>query len=359
MGLEKESTHDLFDRFQHSGCWKDIVSFGSGHIHETFLVRTAETNTPDYLLQKINCEIFNDIQALMHNIRLLTAHLAKKKPVQPVPVLVLTIDGQPFYTDRKGNKWRMFEFIPESETFQEPPSTDHIYEAGKAIGTFQSLLADLKTPLFPTIPRFHDLEYRLHVFRQVLNKDPVKRSALVSKEINTAFRMAEELIPFRNAISSGLLPIRITHNDTKLNNVLFDKTGRAICLIDLDTVMPGLVHYDFGDAVRTMTNLASEDEQDLAKVTFQMENFRALAGGYLESTQEFLTLAEKEWLPEAGFYMTFIIGLRFLTDHLNGDIYFKVHRTDHNLDRVRVQFRMISEMKKFRQEMQAYITQNH
>jgi Ser/Thr protein kinase RdoA (MazF antagonist) len=351
MGIRREPIQALFSHFQHSWRFQDCRPYGSGHIHETWLIRTTGQNTPDYILQKINNFVFRDVPSLMNNIRSVCTHLQKKQPSGKCLVLLLTTDELPFYVDAEGYYWRLFEFIPESITCQEPSDIRQICEAGKAIGDFQCRLSDLNDPVQITIPFFHNLEYRLQEFSLAVQTDPVKRVIDVAREIEEAYKIAEDLKPFRQAVDAGIFPERITHNDTKLINVLFDKNGKAICMIDLDTVMPGLIHYDFGDAVRTMANPASEDERDLAKITFHMENFRALTGGYLESTKEFLTLEEKEWLPEAAFYMTFIIGLRFLTDHISGDVYFKTQRDSQNLDRARVQFRFINEMVIYRNEM--------
>lgn len=332
----------IFKQFTCKGTYCSHRPHGSGHIHTTWLVRTTEPEASDYILQKISSEVFRDIPALMENIRWVTVHLAEKN--YRAPELILTTRHQTHYIDHEGNCWRMFVYIPESVTYDHPADIRMAFEAGKAIGNFQYLLSDLDFHLHETIPGFHNLDFRMMEYRNAILQDPASRCAAVEPERETVEEILPMLAPLQQAMATGLLPLRVTHNDTKLNNILFDTHRNAICLIDLDTVMPGYIHYDFGDAVRTLGNTADEDEQDLTRIHFDTRIFEEFSRGYLQAASGFITREEKEWLPLAPAYMTFIIGLRFLTDHILGDTYFRIHRAGHNRDRARVQFAFVREL---------------
>jgi len=328
----------------------EITPFGSGHIHDTFIVRSASPSSDNFILQKINQKVFPGVKGLMSNIHIVSSHLQKKIKWQAdtglqkrAVELVKKINGE-HYAEISGNYWRVFKFIDDSFTLQKIESNDQAYEAGKAIGDFQYMLSDLKSKLKVTIPGFHDLEKRVVQFEKALRMDPVRRVKRVDDEIRFVDDLYGHLKPFVNLLKGRKVPLRITHNDTKLNNILFDKDGKSICMIDLDTVMPGYVFYDFGDAIRTMANEANEDEQDLRLVEFNMEVYQSFKEGYYEAAKEFLTDLEMHWLGNSPLYMTFIIGLRFFTDFLNGDIYFKAEYPEHNLDRARCQFELIRKM---------------
>ncbi len=328
-----------------------INRWGEGHIHDTYLVETADHN-PDYILQKINHHIFKDIPGMMNNIQSVTRHLRSKMDPISAPSrdiksleLVYSRSGQSFIRDEEGNFWRMFVFIPGTVTHQVMPDPSLAYEAGKAIGTFQSMLSDLDAELVETISDFHNINLRVNQYYQAKDANSASRNALVPEE--TAFaesrfaRMKDYFGSLREQAT-----VRVTHNDTKLNNILFNRQDRALCLIDLDTVMPGYVHFDYGDALRTMANTAAEDEKDLSLVKFNKKVYDLFTEGYLESAGKILNNEERRLLPFAPVYLTFIIGLRFLTDFLNGDVYYRIHYTEHNLDRARVQFKLVSEMEK-------------
>lgn len=332
-------------RFQLGGAFLTAARHGSGHINDTYCAVFEQTGAPArYIFQRINHNIFKDPVALMENVRRVTQHLAKKMAGIPeltrrVLTLVLARDGKAYCRDADGNHWRVYHFITKARTYDTVESTRQAFEAARAFGQFQKLLADLPAPgLHDTIPDFHNTPKRLAALQRAIEADAANRAALAKPEIEWTLRHQD--------IAGGLvnagLPQRVTHNDTKLNNVMLDDaTGEGVCVIDLDTVMPGLAVYDFGDMVRTTTSPAKEDERDLAKVRMQFPMFEALARGYLAATGDFLTPAEKGRLAFSGKLITYENALRFLTDFLSGDTYYRVHRPHHNLDRCRTQIKLV------------------
>ena len=263
--------------------------------------------------------------------------------------LILARDGRAWHVDDEGNHWRAFHLIERAHSYDAVESTDQAYQAGSAFGRFQQLLANLPPPrLHDTIPDFHHAPKRFKALEQAIAADVAGRAFLAKREID--FACARE--PINGVLLAANLPERVTHNDTKFNNVLLDdETGEGVCVIDLDTVMPGLAPYDFGDMVRTTTSPAMEDERDLSKVEMQFPMFEALARGYLGTAGGFLTKAEKDLLAFSGKLITFELGVRFLTDYLMGDTYFKVHREGHNLDRCRTQFKLIESIEQQEESM--------
>ena len=344
--------------FQIPGPFVAAEPWGSGHINDTFRVTTALDGQPHFsIIQRINHHVFRDPVALMRNVERVTAHLLVKVAGLPdaarrVVALIPTCAGNAWHVDADGNTWRAYIFIPGTCSYNQVQSPEQAFRAASAFGEFQHLLADLPAPpLTETIPNFHHTPTRFQQFQQALAVDTANRAAQCRAEVN--FALTRE--PFASALVRAGLPTRVTHNDTKLNNVLFDEaTGQALCVIDLDTVMPGLAAYDFGDLVRTSTSPAAEDERDLSHVVFQLPLFEALSRGYL-STATFLTRDERELLPTGGILITFETGLRFLADHLNGDTYFKIHRENHNLDRARTQFKLVAEMEAQLPAMEGFI----
>lgn len=319
--------------------------YGSGHINDTYRVVFDQGGLRvRYIFQRINHSIFKSPVALMENIRRVTEHLCRKTTGESgqsrrVLTLILATDGKCNYCDPAGNHWRVYIFIENARTFDTVESTSQAFQAGKAFGRFQKLLADLPGPrLHDTIPDFHNTAKRFAALENAVEADAFNRAKQAKPEIEFALNHRGITSLLRDA----QLPERVTHNDTKFNNVMLDDTtGEGICVIDLDTVMPGLVLYDFGDIVRTTTSPAKEDERDLGKVRMQFPMFEALVRGYLATASEFLTAAERQWLAFSGKLITFEIGLRFLTDFLEEDRYFKVHREGHNLDCCRTQFKLV------------------
>jgi Ser/Thr protein kinase RdoA (MazF antagonist) len=250
----------------------------------------------------------------------------------------------------------MYIFISDHRSYNIVDSPDKAYEGGKAIGRFQAMLSDMPGgPLFETIPRFHDIENRLEIFKLKIKEDPKGRVSSVGKEIEQFLQRAEEMKIILKLGREGKIPLRITHNDTKFNNILLDENDKALCVIDLDTVMPGYVHYDFGDAIRTVTNTSTEDEKDLTKVSMDINLFKAYADGYLSETGKTLNDVEKEYLAFAPRLITYTIAIRFLTDYIDGDNYFKIHHEFHNLQRVRAQIKLVMSMEEQYTDMQRII----
>jgi Ser/Thr protein kinase RdoA (MazF antagonist) len=341
--------------FEIAGELASIAPYGSGHINDTYCaVFEIGAEQRRFILQRINRNVFKNPAALMENIQRVTGHLGAKVADEPdggrmVLVLIPTRDHRPFHVDGEGNYWRAYRFIENARTFDTVESTEQAYEAARAFGQFQQLLVDLPAArLHDTIPGFHDTPRRLAMFEQALAADVAGRVSLAGAEIE--FALARRSVA--GVLLDADLPERVIHNDTKFNNVMFDDaTGRGICVVDLDTVMPGLVLYDFGDMVRTATSPAQEDELDLTRVTMQFPMFEALVRGYLSTAGGFLTKAERRHLAVAGKVITYEQGLRFLTDYLAGDTYYKVAREGHNLDRCRTQFKLIESIEAQEAEM--------
>jgi hypothetical protein len=325
-------------------------SFGSGHINDTYCL-TCEIDSSEihYILQRINHHVFKNPPAMMENIRRVTNHIRRKLQEQQNKflsrqlVVIDTKDGSDFYRDNRGNYWRVYNRIENAVTYDTIESAELAYEAARMFGRFAAMLTDLPgPPLHETIPDFHTTPKRFKTLTEVLRQDPCNRAIDTCAEIDFVLENAGICDVLLNHAGKGEIPIRITHNDTKINNVLLDeKTHKGVCVIDLDTVMPGLSLYDFGDMVRTATNPAEEDERNLSKVTMRMPIFEMLLKGFAEETHTFLTPVEKKNMVFAGKLITFEQMIRFLADHLAGDIYYKIHREGHNLDRSRTQMKMV------------------
>ncbi len=339
----KSSFHELVERFQINGRFIDAVPHGNGHINDTYAAGFEQHGVPvRYIFQRINHNVFKNPVALMENIQRVTTHLQSKLTNShscQALTLIPTHEGASHHRDAGGNYWRAYIFIEGARTYDAVESTRQAFEAAKAFGQFQQLLTDLPAPrLHDTIPDFHNTSKRFAALENAIAADAVNRATLAKAEI--AFALRHKAVA--GILLGAGLPERVTHNDTKLNNVMLNEaTGEGVCVIDLDTVMPGLALYDFGDMVRTTTSPALEDERDLSKVQMQFPMFEALVRGYLDTAGEFLTKEEKRHLAFSGKLITFEIGLRFLTDYLAGDVYFKVHRDGHNLDRCRTQFKLV------------------
>jgi Ser/Thr protein kinase RdoA (MazF antagonist) len=346
-------------QFQFHGEVAEIAPHGNGHINDTYRVECHGAGAPmRYVLQHINRNVFRNPAAVMQNIERVTAHLGAQAAREPdaarrVLKLIPAQDGRNWHVDAEGGTWRAFQFIDGAHTYEAATSAGQAFQAARAFGRFQQQLANLPAPrLHDTIPDFHSTPRRFAALEQAIASDVKGRAILARPEIE--FALARQ--PIAGVLLKANLPERITHNDTKFNNVLLDDaTGEGICVIDLDTVMPGLALYDFGDMVRTTTSPAAEDEQDLSKVTMQFPLFEALVRGYLESAGGFLTAAEKKYLAFSGKLITFEIGIRFLADHLAGDTYFKVHREGHNLDRCRTQFKLVESIERQEEKMNGLV----
>ena len=344
----KHDLKDIFRQFRASGSWMNGSPAGSGHIHETWLIRTIEKNKPDYILQKINHQVFPPVAEMMKNILLVTNHIRNKRSGEDhdeVLEIIPSSHGESYYSDHDGNFWRLFLKVEPGITYDIAPGTSVAYEAGKAFGQFIDDLRDLNPGmLYPVIPGFHSIVKRYERLRQAIDENPLRRAKEVIKEIGFAEQTYDRLKVIPEMEKQGKIPVRITHNDTKLNNLLFDHQQKANCVIDLDLVMPGLSLYDFGDSIRTVCNTAHEDEPDLEKVKFNIPVFEAYANGFLHKTFSFLTQAEYELMPLSAQYITYIMGIRFLTDYLEGDVYYTIKDGMQNLRRCRTQFRLVELM---------------
>ncbi len=362
----KTLKHDLAAVARHFQIWGDFVAaepYGSGHINDTYASTFDQGGTRvRYIHQRINHLIFTQPDRVMANIERVLAHLHGKLQAAGAPdrhrralTLIPTRDGRGCHRDAEGNTWRTYVFIEKAATYDVIESPQMAYAAARAFGEFQGQLADLPGErLQETIPGFHDTPRRFQALQAAIQADTANRAQQARAEIEFALArqpMTDRLI---RAFETGQIPERITHNDTKLNNVMLDHaTGQGLCVIDLDTVMPGLALYDFGDMARTATRSSVEDERDLSKVLFKEEMFEALVRGYLESAGRFLNRAEIDLLAFSAPLITFEIGIRFLADYLAGDTYFKTHREGQNLDRCRVQFKMVREMESRRETLEA------
>lgn len=346
--------HSVLSSFALSGAPVSCEPYGSGHINGTQLVVCE--NGARYILQHINTNVFREPEALMRNIELVTAHLrAKVEDPRGVLRLVPALDGRTFAVEQ-GQYWRVYELVENSICYQ---SADNalFYESAVAFGRFQNQLADFPAEqLAETIPHFHDTPARYAAFRRAVAENAAGKREFVQQEIN--FVLAREAFSHTlvDLLAAGELPLRVTHNDTKINNVLFDAvTNKALCVIDLDTVMPGLSVNDFGDAIRFGASTAAEDERDLSRVHFDLGLYETYVRGYLSTCGESLTKTEKAMLPTGAKMMTLECGMRFLADHLAGDVYFHVSRDNQNLDRARTQFRLVEEMENCWDQMQKIV----
>lgn len=322
-----------------------IEPFGNGHIHATFAVDCGPG--PRYVLQSINTNIFRAIPEMMENIARVTRHIAERETPPRVPLTIVpTRDGTTHWHADDGSVWRAWGRVENTIAHDIVGSADIAFTAAQAFGRFQRILADLPPPrLHETIPHFHDTPRRFAVLETAIRENPMNRAVGCAEEIAFATARRPAAYTLLDLRDSGSARERVTHNDTKINNVLFDRdTGEARCVIDLDTVMPGLSLYDFGDMVRTATSPAAEDERDRSRVVFRLGHFAQLARGYLAEARDMLTEAEIRHMPEAGIVITLETGVRFLADHLAGDTYFRIQHPGQNLDRCRTQFALVAAM---------------
>jgi len=343
----------IINNFQITGKPERYFPYGNGHINDTYKVETGNYPARNYLLQRINHRVFKNVPELMDNIRKVTTHIRKKlleipgtDPEREGLTLIDTLEGKSFLQDDQGNYYRMFLYIEDHNTYDIVQSAHQVHEAGRIFGKFQKLISDLPgDSLHETIRDFHNIQYRLDCLSEACRSDNCGRTGYVGEELDFVEERADEMKILLELSRKGSLPIRVTHNDTKLNNVLFDKNDKGLCVIDLDTVMPGLVHYDFGDAIRTSTNTGAEDEADLDRVEMNPGFFEAYTRGFLKEMTG-LTETELAYLPMAAKLFPYIIGIRFLTDYLDGDKYFKIKHSEHNLQRTRAQFKLMRSMER-------------
>lgn len=351
----------LTKQFRFNGEFISAAPYGHGHINDTYaaIFKNMDGSTHRYIIQRVNQNVFKKPEVLMDNIHKVTSHLRKKiiemggDPLRETLTLIPTISGSTYYRTESGDYWRAYVFIENARTYEIVENMDHVYNAAKTFGRFQQLMRDFPTDqLYETIPGFHHTANRYKNFTRAIKADVKNRAVTVKAEIDFMLQREADTNRLIKMIEEGRVTERITHNDTKLNNIMIeDDSGRGICVIDLDTVMPGLTLYDFGDSIRSMANPAAEDETDLSKVEFNMTVFDRFSQGYLQSTGDLLSQTEIELLPFSAKLMTLECGMRFLTDFLEGDVYYKTQYPNHNLDRCRTQFKLVQDMENRFEEM--------
>ena len=364
-GTQKEEIKKIADQFAFTGELVSCSPCGSGHINGTYMLRyrIGEMGSIKVILQKINREIFQKPEELMENIAGVTGHLKKKilqnggDPEREVLSLIPTKEGKAYLTDETGECWRAYIFITDAVSYDLVEKPEDFYESAVAFGKFQEMLADYPAAtLHETIKNFHNTVDRFHNFLKAVEEDVVGRAKDVQAEIEFVKAREADCHIICDALANGEIPLRVTHNDTKLNNVMIDnKTGKGLCVIDLDTVMPGSALYDYGDSIRFGASTAAEDEQNLDLVSCDMNLFEIYTKGYTEGCAGSLTEKEIRLMPMGAKLMTLECGMRFLADHLQNDIYFKIHRENHNLDRARTQFKLVADMEVKWDQMNAIV----
>jgi len=347
---------EAIEGFEHEGKCIHAEPCGNGHINSTFLATFENPDGSTYrmILQQMNKKVFKKPVELMENVMNVTSYLQERiiqnggDPNRETLNVFPAKDGRPYYIDAAGEYWRAYRYIDETVCYEQVNCPEEFYESGFSFGNFQRLLAEYPAEtLHETIAGFHDTRFRFQVFKQAVEEDVCGRAASAQPEIDFVLNHEDLANVFGEMLEKGEFPLRVTHNDTKLNNIMIDeKTKKGICVIDLDTVMPGLAMNDFGDAIRFGASTALEDEQDLTKVSCSMELYEAFAKGFIEGCGGSLTEKEIDMLPMGAKVMTYECGMRFLTDYLQGDEYFKIHREGHNLDRCRTQFKLVEDMER-------------
>ena len=364
--MDRNEIIQVAAHFRLAGEVEAIAELTSGLINNSYRLtcRGAE-GVKEYVLQQINTYVFKKPEEVMSNVQLVTEHLRRKlieageDPARRALHLIETTEGGNMYRDEQDRFWRVYDFIGGAVAYDRPESPEHFRQAGAAFGEFQRMLFDFPAAeLYETIPHFHDTKRRFETFRQAVAADRAGRVKDLAWEISFFLNREEMMSSIVEAIERGELPLRVTHNDTKTNNVMLDaQTGKALCVIDLDTVMPGSALYDYGDALRFGASTAAEDEPDLSKISLDMAYFRAFTDGFVSQVRSALTDAELKRLPLGLKVITCELAMRFLTDYLDGDVYFKINRPDHNLVRARAQMRLLEDIEAKYDEMCAYTAQ--
>lgn len=355
----------ITNRFRIKGTIESIKPFGTGLINTTYKVTTREADAPNYLLQIINHHIFQNVPELTRNIQRVTSHIRTKLEAQVLNDIdrrvltpIDTKDGNGFFLDEQGNYWRMFLFIEGARSYDQLTNSKQAEAGGRAFGQFQKMVADLPgDPLYPIIPGFHNTEMRINNFKERVIEDPVGRGKEVVEEVTFLMQRAEEYKKIVQMGREGIIPERIVHQDTKFNNVLLDENDQVLCVIDLDTVMPGYVCYDIGDAIRNGANTGKEDDPDLDKVGINLELYEGFIKGFLHETKDLLTPAEKNTLAFGAKLLTYEQAVRFLDDYLNGDKYYKINNPYHNLIRTRAQIKLLKTMEANWETMQRIVNE--
>ena len=357
----EQDLNSIVSKFNVKGTVASVKPLGNGLINDTFKVTTKEEDAPDYVLQRINNSIFTDVDLLQHNIEAVTRHIRKKLEEQhekdidrKVLQFVPTAEGKTYYKDDADRYWRVSVFIPDSVTY-EAVTPKYAYYCGLTFGKFEGMLVDLPEKLGETIPDFHNMELRMRQLHEAIQADPKGRVKEVQPIIDELEKDSEEMCKAERLYREGKLPKRICHCDTKVNNMMFDKDGNVLCVIDLDKVMPSFVFSDYGDFLRTGANFVAEDDPDIEKVGFNEEIFESFTKGYLESAKSFLLPIEIENLPFAVALFPYMQCVRFLTDYINGDTYYKIKYPEHNLVRTKNQLQLYRSVRQHDQMMKDFI----
>lgn len=363
---------EIAGKFDIAGRIGEIKPLGPGFINDTLIVKTlpdADGNAPKYILQRKNHIVFPDVPGMMNNIDMVTAHIKAKVAAEggdPLREVLTIVKRRPeslseeekslpyndlYYRDERGNFWAACLFIEGSVTYEKADTPALCYKGGQGIGRFQAYLADFTTPLSETIKGFHNIRWRFRQWDETLRKDAAGRAASLAEEISWIESRKKEMLDFWSLVEDGTIPTRVTHNDTKISNILFDKNGEVLCVIDLDTCMSSTSLNDFGDAIRSYTNTGAEDDRDLSRVSMSIEMFRAYADGYLSERKGTLCQSELDYLAFSARYITFEQVLRFLMDYIDGDVYYKTNAPDHNLARTHAQYKLLRSMEEQYDEM--------
>lgn len=354
--MNKDDLRNIADNFSFSGEIEKVESLGEGFINDTFIV-TTKGSSPDYILQRKNKAIFPDVPAMMQNIRKVTDHIRSKVAAQggdvmrEVMTLVPAKDGNLYHVDANGEFWAASVFIPDTIAYNRADSDDLARKGGMGIGKFQAMLSDFDQPLAETIKGFHNIRHRFTQWDNALAEDAAGRKNSLTEEISWIEQRRDEMLRFWKLVEDGTIPTRVTHNDTKINNILFDRNGDVLCAIDLDTVMAAPALNDFGDAIRSYANTGAEDDPNPDNVEMSLPMFAAYADGYLSQQAKTLTQSEIDWLAFSALYITYEQVLRFLMDYIDGDKYYKVNSPNHNLQRTHAQYKLLQSMEKQYPEM--------
>ena len=357
-----EQITKIAQQFDLEGTIEETIPYGNGHINDTFRIscRLADGGVKRYVLQKMNRSVFKKPEELMENVTRVTSFLQKKiaeaggDPERETLTVIPTREGKHYLEDGEGEFWRTYLCIENVTSFDAVEKPEDFYNSAVAFGNFQRLLADYPAAtLYETIPNFHNTVSRLADFKKAVEEDVCGRAKDVQEEIRFVLERSADCGVICDALAKGEIPLRVTHNDTKLNNILMDnETGKGICVVDLDTVMPGSALYDYGDAIRFGASTGAEDERNLDLISCDLNLYEIYTKGYLEGCRGSLTDAEIRLMPMGAKLMTLECGMRFLADHLQNDVYFKIHRENHNLDRARTQFKLVADMEAKWDEMQ-------
>jgi len=350
--------NDIAKQFQIEGEIESIIPLGEGFINDTYILKTVGEDSPSYLFQRKNKTIFKDVPSMMDNIQNVTTHLKAKivanggDPMRETMTLIKTHDGKLYQLDEDGEFWTMCLFIDDSISYESADTPELAYSGGKGMGKFQRMTSDYKGQLVDILPGFHNIRFRLEQWDEVLAKDPVGRKSALKEEISWIEDRREEMLRFWTLVEDGTIPTRVTHNDTKITNILFDEQGDVLCMIDLDTVLSSTALNDYGDAMRSYTNTGLEDDKNLDNVSMDLEIFTAYTKGYLEEAKMFLEQSELDYLAFSAKYITYEQVLRFLMDYIDGDNYYKITYPEHNLVRTHAQYKLLQSMEAQYQEMQ-------